>query len=230
MKDIFVTGTDTGVGKTLISCLLMEFFLNKGKDPIYLKIFQTGCDSVFHPDCDPFFVYKNLYKDVDRSFLEQKICYLFENPKAPYFAALDAGRKIDIDYVFSWIEETKVDHCPVILEGAGGLMVPVLRDLLIIDLMERMDIEVILVARPTLGTINHTLLSIQALKSRSIPIKAVIFSKNYIEDRDKDLIFENMRAIKDFSGIDVYLIGPIHTPSVDGQKYHVIWEDLFHDL
>jgi len=227
MKNIFVTGTDTGVGKTIISYVLMHYFMKKHKNPLYLKIFQTGCVDVFDKDCDARFVYANLLRSIDRNFLMDKICYLFKNPKAPYFAALDENKEIDISFVKSWVKEKIKDHFPVIFEGAGGLMVPINEKTLIIDLIKDMDVDVILIARPGLGTINHTLLSIEALRKRGIPIKGIIFSMKEQNEAPKDLIYENIKAISNFSGIDVFLIGPILDFSKDMFKYYNVFEEMF---
>ncbi|WP_461834674.1 dethiobiotin synthase [Desulfothermus sp.] len=224
MNYIFVTGTDTGVGKTVISFLLMDYFSKKNKNAIYLKLIQTGCDDLFHKDSDAYFVYKNLLGDVDRKFLADKICYLFKNPKAPYFAAIDENKEIDIDYLQNWVNKRSKGYDNVIIEGAGGLMVPIWKDFFVVDFIKLIKAKVILVGRPCLGTINHTLLSIEALKNRNIPIKAVILSMK--EQEDKELIEQNIKAIYDYSKIKVFLIEEIKDPITDSRKYFDIMEQI----
>lgn len=224
MNYIFVTGTDTGVGKTVISLILMDYFLKKNKKPIYLKLIQTGCDDVFHKDSDAYFVYKNLLLDVDRRFLADKVCYLFKKPKAPYFAARDENKEIDIEYLQNWVIERSKRYDKIVLEGAGGLMVPIWKNFFIIDFIKLIKAKVILVARPSLGTINHTLLSIEALKNKNIPVMAIILSMK--QQEDKTLIEQNIEAIYNYSKIKVFLIEKIEDPLKDLEKYFDVMEQI----
>lgn len=219
MKDIFVTATDTGVGKTLVSLLIMNYLHKKYDNPVYLKIFQTGCLNIFDKDSDAYFVYKNILSSVSEDFLKDKVCYLFKNPKAPYFAARDEDCEIDISFVFHWIEEKRIYYSPVVFEGAGGLFVPITKDFYIIDLIKRLDVPVILVARPYLGTINHTLLSLEALNKRGIPIKGVVFSNQSNENVSMELVKENMEAIRNFSGIEVFFVDYVNDPKIEKDNY-----------
>ncbi len=227
MKEIFITGTDTGVGKSVISYLFMDYLQQVDKKSTYLKIFQTGCKDVFDIECDAYFVYKNISSSIDREFLQSKICYLLKAPKSPYFAALNEGKEIDTLYVYRWIKRHKRENDIIILEGAGGLMVPITRDFFMIDLIKNLKCEVVLVSRPSLGTINHTLLSVEALKNRNIKLNSIIFS-NYGE-KDMDLIQENKKIISHYSGADVYIVGEIKN-NQDTKKYYGIVRKIFKEL
>src|SRR4030042_3873426 len=94
MDNIFVAGTDTGVGKTVLSLLLMQFFSARGDRPFYLKPLQTGCKDPLDRDSDAAFVYRHVASLKGKDPAESAI-YCFRNPKAPYFAARDEGRVID---------------------------------------------------------------------------------------------------------------------------------------
>lgn len=153
---IFITGTDTDVGKTVVSSWLCLH-----SKSAYFKPIQTG----------------NLY-DVDTATVQKlstktrtyKEAYSYSEPLSPHLAAeLDGGR-IDLDNI------CLPDEKNLIVEGAGGLLVPLNENQLLIDLVKRLQLPVILVARSSLGTINHTLLSLEALRQRDIPILGVIMN------------------------------------------------------
>jgi len=93
--NIFIVGTDTGAGKTVLSLLLMQYFYGKGRSPFYLKPIQTGCENPYDTDSDACFIYHHLKPLGDKDPAESVI-YCFRNPKAPYFAARDEGKEIHI--------------------------------------------------------------------------------------------------------------------------------------
>ncbi|MFC0514486.1 dethiobiotin synthase [Mucilaginibacter angelicae] len=169
-QPIFITGIDTGVGKTLVSAILTEK-LNAD----YWKPIQSGdLDS-----SDTLKVKSLISNKVTHFFAE---AYALTQPFSPHkSAALD---KVTID--LENIVLPKTDN-QLVIEGAGGLMVPLNDNFLIIDLIKQLNARVILVTKHYLGSINHTLLSIHALKKYSIPVMGIIFngdkdiySKSYI--------------------------------------------------
>ncbi len=197
---IFVTGTDTGVGKTVFCLILMKHLFQKGFNPFYFKPFQTGCVSPNDPESDAGFIYRHIpeLKEKDSSF---SVGYCFKQPKAPYFAARNEGKKIDVDSVREILEEREKGHDWIVIEGAGGLYVPVTEDIMIIDMIELFDADTILVSRASLGTINHTLLSLEALKKRGIKILGTVLMDK--EDTPSDMIEENKEAIETYAGTPV---------------------------
>jgi dethiobiotin synthetase len=199
---IFITGTDTGVGKTVLSLLLMQFFHEKGENPFYLKLIQTGCENPLDLDSDAKFIYENVPalkgKDPGASVLQ-----CFTNPKAPWFAARDDGKQVDLQAIMRAVEEKSRSHSRLILEGAGGLFVPVDENTLMIDLITMLRAKPILAARAGLGTINHTLLSIEALRARNIDPFGIIFLDFGDVETPKDMLRENIEAVEKFSGIKV---------------------------
>ncbi len=199
---VFVTGTDTGIGKTVVSLLLMHCFLSKGDRPFYLKPFQTGCKTADEAGSDAAFIYQNIgkLKNLDPG---ESVIYCLSQPKAPYFAASFEKKKIDIALVEKKILQKTAGYHPLIIEGAGGLHVPVTDRLLMIDLIEKLDAAPILVARAGLGTINHTLLSIEALTRRALKPLFVIFVDDGKQKTPFDMIRENMQAVKAFSKTEV---------------------------
>ncbi len=200
MNRFYVVGTDTGIGKTVFSTILMHYFYIKGLNPFYFKPFQTGCAYPLDADSDATFVYKNL-PQLRESDPAISVGYCFAAPKAPYFAARDEKKEIDMDWIKNTINERAKGHNPVIIEGSGGLLVPVTKDVLILDTIKTFDAAPILIARAGLGTINHTLLSLEAIKRMDIKPRAVIFMDN--EDTPDNMIEENIEAIEIFSKVKV---------------------------
>ena len=171
-KPLFVTGIGTGVGKTIISTVLVE----KLKAD-YWKPVQSG--DLAHSDS---LTVKSLISN-NRSFIHPET-YRLTQPFSPHKSAAIDGISIDPEkFVIPQTNNT------LIIEGAGGLMVPLNDKFLMIDLIKQLQVEVILVSKNYLGSINHTLLSIGTLKGYGIPVKGIIFngpkdmySKEYILD------------------------------------------------
>ncbi|AOR81225.1 dethiobiotin synthase [Novosphingobium resinovorum] len=155
---IIVTGTDTGVGKTVFSAALASAL-----GAIYWKPIQAG-----------------LLEETDRQTVlrlsglsEERVlpeAYRLKTPASPHLAAEIDGITIDPDALV--LPKT---NRPLIVEGAGGLLVPLTREVAYIDVIGRWRAPVALCARTTLGTINHSLLSIEALRTRGIPLLGIVF-------------------------------------------------------
>lgn len=167
-KKYFITGIGTDVGKTIVSAIIVEA-LNAD----YWKPIQSG-----DLDNSDTIKIKNLISnDITKFHLEQ---YALNTPVSPHLAAeID---KVEIDINAFKLPETN-NH--LIVEGAGGLLVPISDNYTVIDLIKKFEIEVILVSRHYLGSINHTLLSIEALKNRNINIKGIIFNGKQNKDSEK---------------------------------------------
>lgn len=159
MQGFFVTGTDTDVGKTLVSAWLLIHL-----DACYWKPVQAGTE----PETDSAAVQRIAEVSVDRVLPET---YILPEPIAPHEAARRAGIAIDM-------KKFEAPHCNglLVVEGAGGLMVPLTETACVIDLAADLNLPIILVARSTLGTINHTLLSIEAIRRRGLPLAGVVMT------------------------------------------------------
>ena len=153
----FVTGTDTGVGKTVLSTILTA-----GLNANYWKPIQTGAME----GTDSEFVRKWLGSD--RVLPET---YVFPDPISPHLAARNAGQEICLE---KFLEKFSALPKPVIVEGAGGVLVPLSSQRLTIDLIASLNIPVVLATSTRLGTINHTLLTLEALRARAIPVAGIV--------------------------------------------------------
>ncbi len=203
-KRYFVIGTDTNVGKTVLSLILMQYFYKNGKTPFYLKPFQTGCNDPCDTDSDAKFIYQHVAQLKDKDPADSVI-YCFKNPKAPYFAARDEQKidEIDLDRIRDVVDQKSEIFDPVIIEAAGGLLLPVNESTLMIDFPKMVEAKPIIAARAGLGTINHTLLTIEALKSRDIEPAGVIMMDWSETPTSPEMINENMEAIETQSLIKV---------------------------
>jgi adenosylmethionine-8-amino-7-oxononanoate transaminase/dethiobiotin synthase len=191
-KAFFITGTDTSVGKTIAMLALGVLFKERKIDVGVFKPVQcAGDDAAFLRDA----------LDVDDP-INSINPYYAKEPLSPHLAFARRKTAIDRQKIFDCFEMLKSRHDVLLVEGAGGLMVPIMKDYLVADLVRDLDIALIIVARLGLGTINHTLLTVEQARSRGIPIAGIIFSdagKGSKGVPEKT----NPRAIAELSGVPV---------------------------
>lgn len=199
---IFITGTDTGVGKTVLSWLLMKHLFEKGHSPYYVKPFQTGCIDPYDTDSDALFIYKNIdeLKNMDPA---KSVVNCYMTPKAPYFAARDEHKIVTTTGVEEFVSKKENDFSHLVLEGAGGPLVPINDKVLVIDFMKGLGVSTIVAARTGLGTINHTLQTIEIMKNRGIDVLGIVMIESSSSKTSPDMIEENIEAIEMFSGVNV---------------------------
>jgi len=184
-RPIFISGIDTGVGKTVVSAIMVE----KLKAD-YWKPIQSG--DLNNSDTQ---LVKSLVSNTVSKFHPES--YRLTQPFSPHKSAALDGLRIDPGEIILPGTENQL-----IIEGAGGLMVPLNQDFLMIDLIEKLNAEVILVSKNYLGSINHTLLSVEALNARKIPINKLVFCGE--PNKDSEEIIFNYAKIK-------YISVPIFT-------------------
>lgn len=209
MKRFFVCGTDTGIGKTMVSLLLMRSLFRRNESPFYYKWLQTGCTGPYDDDSDARFVYSRT-PELAQSDPSLSVGRCFRNPKAPCQAAKDDGVVLNRSELVRSLQSVCEQHETVVAEAAGGLMVPVLPGATILDLMTdaaRFGFRPLLAARAGLGTVNHTLLSINALRAAGILPVGVIMVQGP-EPTDPLLVRENQEAIYDASAVRVLGVIP----------------------
>jgi dethiobiotin synthase len=180
MKGFFVTGTDTGIGKTVLSALLVAAL-----DGIYWKPVQTG--AIEGTDRNAVRLWAGCSEE---KLLQER--YKFDPPVSPHLAAREAGVRIALE-AFD-LPAIMAGH-PLIVEGAGGAMVPLNENDLMLGLMLRLKLPVVVAARTTLGTINHTLLALAALRGARVGVHGVVMSG---EEN-----IENRRAIEHYGKVRV---------------------------
>jgi len=195
-----ICGTDTDVGKTLIS----SFFV-RGLKSFYWKPIQSGLET--ETDSQSILKLSGIKKE---KILKE--AYIFEKPVSPHWAAEIDGKKIDINL----LNLPKIDGS-IVIETAGGLMVPITRDFLQIDQIQKWNLPVIIVCRSSLGTLNHTLLSIEALKKRNIKILGLIINGEKHLDNPKTLMeFSKLPIIAEFPRLN----------NIDKNNLDRLWKEL----
>ncbi len=195
-----ICGTDTDIGKTLIS----SFFV-RGLNAFYWKPIQSGIETSTDSQTLEKLARINKAKIINEA-------YVFTKPLSPHWAAEIDQKTID----FNFLQLPKVND-PLIVETAGGLMVPLTRNFLQIDQIKKWDLPVILVCKSSLGTLNHTLLSIEALQKRNINILGLVVNGEKHLDNPKTLV--------EFSRIPVIAEFPC-LPKVDSNNLDILWKEL----
>ncbi len=186
IKGFFVTGTDTGVGKTVAAAALLHR-LRRHLPVRYWKPIQTGIEQD-----DDTAEAARLGACAAAEVFDAGV--RLERPLSPHLSAKLAGRIIDVEATVA-LAEAEPPGATWIVEGAGGALVPITGTVLMIDLMARLGLPAVVVARTALGTINHTLLTLEALRRRSIRPAGVIMVG--VPNRD------NREAIEHYGGIEV---------------------------
>ncbi|WP_457640882.1 dethiobiotin synthase [Persephonella sp.] len=171
-KTIFITATDTGVGKTVVSAALASILRSQGKNVGYFKPVETGCE----PSCqDAVFLSK-----ITGQHYDDVVLYKFKEPVAPYIAAREEGTEIDIELIINKIKGLQERYEYLIIEGAGGIAVPITeyqdRIYTYLDLVSQLSLNTVVVARAALGTLNHTYLTVDILKNHNVSIKGIILN------------------------------------------------------
>ena len=163
----FVTGTDTGVGKTVAAAALCRMEREAGRTVLYCKPVQTGL-APGEPGDAAFVAAAAGVAVVE--------CLRFPDPLAPAVAAERVGETIDVDGLLADIEKAGDGFDRLVVEGAGGLLVPVGGDVTMADLADRLGAGLVVVTRPSLGTLNHTALTLEAARSRALPVDGLVIS------------------------------------------------------
>jgi dethiobiotin synthetase len=193
VQGVFVSGTDTGVGKTRVGCELLRTARGRGRQPGAFKPVETGVG----PD-GPLDALALRAAAGCEDPLEDVCPQAFALPAAPSVAARAQGCRVDRAAIRGAFERVCARHDWVLAEGAGGLRVPIDADLDMVDLASELGLPLLLVARAALGTINHTLLSLEAAERRGLTLLGVIVSHAAAELPNGDAV--NLEALREALG------------------------------
>lgn len=209
-KDFFIIGTDTDVGKTYVSSLLYSALLKE--DYFYFKPVQSGCyyaEKNIKKNGENFLIAPDVKSVCDFSNLEYNkdmVCYALKEEVSPHLAAQKENIEISLDKIKKYYTELKKKYSSIIVEGAGGLHVPLLRTddkkLYIFDMIKALNLPVVLVCSTKVGSINHSMLTINTLKNMGIKIQGLVFNNyknNFYED-------DNIKVILEDSCIKNYIV------------------------
>ncbi len=201
MKGVFITGTDTGVGKTFVAAGIASALKKRGINVGVMKPIHTGCKTrrgILIPE-DSVKLAKSANVDDPLGLITP---YIFKEPVAPYIAAKENSITIDLHRIIKSFNTLVTWHDFMIVEGIGGVLVPLTRNFFVADLIRRLKLPAIIVTRSGLGTINHTLLTIHCLKERKIPIKGIVINDSI---KGKKTLAEKTlpETIESLSGVPV---------------------------
>lgn len=186
LRGLFITGTDTGVGKTVTAAALMHRY--RAAAPLrYWKPIQTGIE-----EDDDTAVVRDLGGCAEQEIFDQGV--RLPRPVSPHLAARLHGSAIDVESMIQLVAG-EPPQTRWIVEGAGGVLVPLNGNEKMIDLMARLGLPAVVVARSSLGTINHTLLTLEALRSRALVVAGVVM----VGEPNP----ENRAAIEEFGNVTV---------------------------
>ena len=191
----FISGIDTGIGKTYTTGYLAKLWNEQGQQVITQKLIQTGNVDVSEDIQQHREIMGTGWLPEDESKLTMP--EIFSYPASPHLATKLDGRDIDFDKIEAATQQLAEKFEVVLLEGAGGLMVPLTTELLTIDYLEQKKFPVILVSSGRLGSINHTLLSLEALKARGLSLYALAYNLND-ESQDPLISKDTSEYLKDY--------------------------------
>ncbi|CAK8725824.1 dethiobiotin synthase [Candidatus Electrothrix aarhusensis] len=222
-KPIVICGIDTDVGKSVVTGLLARHLMEQGKVVITQKPVQTGC--------------KGRPEDIllHRKFMgtgwlapdEQGLTcsYCFPLPASPHLAADCAGTEIDPARLDSATDTLAGQVDQLIIEGAGGLLVPLTRQLLLLDYLQSHSFPLILVTTPRLGSINHTLLCLEAIKQRSMELMGLVYNV-YGAGYDPRIVTDSLRIFREALGRYGFPKNIVLLPDIKESR-SANWDTLF---
>jgi dethiobiotin synthase len=171
---LFLTGTDTDVGKTVVTAALLAYARNAGADAVPMKPVQTGCSGSPRRAPDLEFCLRMAGLRVSAAERDRLCPCRFRTACSPHLAAEREGSTLSLSRLTAAWERVRAQHATLLVEGAGGLRVPLNGRAEMIDLAERLEIPALLVVRNRLGALNHALLSLEALRTRGLPVAGYV--------------------------------------------------------
>lgn len=195
MTTLFITGIDTDIGKTYATGILARYLLAYGKSVITQKLIQTGTTA---PIADDVMTHRTLMNmpltDMDK---DGTTCPLtFIKPASPHLSARLENRIINLDDITHATDKLHARFDIVLLEGAGGVLVPMTNDVLTLDYIAMQGYPVLVVTSARLGSINHTLLTLEAIQVRGVSLWGVVFNHHF--DTDPDISTDTQDYLKSY--------------------------------
>ena len=224
-RGLFITGTDTGVGKTVVAAGILRLLRERGVDAVPMKPVQTGAVRsgyrLISEDLEFSLAAAGLHPDIaEKPFM---LPYAYEPACSPHLAGRLAGKYAEIPEIIKCADKLLEKRQAIVAEGAGGVLAPLNERQTMLDLMLALGYPVVLVARYGLGTINHTLLSIQALRSAGLELIGVVFNRTEPGLPENSFIEEdNPEAIARFGKVPV--LGKLEYFEKLNPENREIWE------
>lgn len=218
MRGIFVTGTDTGVGKTVVAAGLLCAWGEAGLRVAPMKPVQTGCVSrgkeLRAPDLDYCLAVAGI--EAREPEYEWMAPYRFRPACSPHLAARMAGRSISLAAIQRAAESLLVRYDRLVVEGAGGVMVPIGGGRTMLDVMKMLGFPVVVVARPGLGTLNHTLMTLELLRRRGLRVLGVVVNQAK-PGRMRWIEKDNVRTLAAIGRVPILAVMPYYAARIRQQ-------------
>jgi dethiobiotin synthetase len=200
-QGLFITGTDTGVGKTVVTAAILSWLRQQGQTVGVMKPIETGVDSECSSaaNSDALFLMECGHLEDDLA----EVCPIRLKPAAsPYQAGLIENRILQTETILSTYRTLSEKYDWLLVEGVGGVKVPITREYSVVDLIRDLGLPAVVVARYQLGTLNHTLMTVDTLKQNGIPVRGVVF--NQTEPEALSTVEQDQpRLIAEFSGVKI---------------------------
>lgn len=219
-KGLFITGTDTGVGKTVVTAALLAHLRQRGLKTGVMKPLETGVDGECRSSANSDALFLMECGEIKDDLSE--VCPVRLKPAAsPYQAALIENRTIEPETIVSAYRTLAGRYDWMLVEGIGGVRVPITRNYGVVELMRDLGLPAVVVSRYQLGTLNHTLMTLDVLKQNNIPVKGVVFNRTEpgelaAHERDQPRLIEELSGVKvlgEFPAID-----PLNAQSFTPEK------------
>ncbi len=217
-KTVFISAIDTDTGKSIVTGLMAKFLKDKGYNIITQKFIQTGCidiseDIETHRDI--------MGEDMNKFDFNNTTCpYIFTYPASPHLAAEIDSREIEINKINEANSILENNFDKVLLEGAGGLFVPITRTYFTIDYIQENKLPLILVTSSKLGSINHTLMSLEIIKNRDINLKGIVY--NSFPNDSKEIYEDSINVIQDYIDKNFSSCNIVTIPIVKDNNWPII--------
>lgn len=198
-KGIFITGTDTGIGKTVVAAGLAMALKQRGVRVGVMKPIATGCigdGRLISPDA----VY--LFEAAQNEYAPLTSPVRFRNPVAPSIASIYEQKEVDLNLIRRAYRQLQKHYDYLIVEGIGGMLVPIKNNYLVANLIREMDLPILIVSHVSLGAINHTLLTVDSALIRGFFIKGIIFNRAPLINYSLAEL-TNPRVIHELTGLPV---------------------------
>ena len=202
-KNLFITGTDTDVGKTYVTGLIVKKMISSGFDTTYFKAAASGNDrdqiGALIPG-DAALVQKLSWL---KDGLSELIPYVYEVALSPHLASQIEGNPVDLKVVKEYYHKLAKKHSYITMEGSGGILCPINMDnqeLWLEDIIKAFDMDCVIVANAGLGTINHTVLTIEYMRQKKITVKGIILNHFHPGDRMEE---DNAHMIEYRAGVPI---------------------------
>jgi dethiobiotin synthetase len=226
---LFISGTNTDCGKTTVTGLLARYIEDQNHSVVTQKWIQTGADSLAL-DIDTHYAIMGVDSERFAAYKKAICPYSFPLASSPHLAAEQVNETIDPNRITSAYSALKKAFDYVLVEGSGGVMVPMSRHATMADIQAQCELPTLLVVKNTLGCINHALLSLSYLADQKIPVLGTVFTRTESEE-DSLILDDNPRVVSELSGVRCFGELPFDTDVTRLYQASIpLWESVFQSI